>query len=111
MLDNTWSLSSTDFSRWHMRRSFRERATAAPMTATTRNLWIGGKRFQARACSALKPPPMVLAELASSALRSLPWSDNHAIGFSDETGRLRSTKLAERRRRETETPVTDTNNG
>lgn len=94
-----------------MRRSFRERATAAPMTATTRNLWIGGKRSQARACSALKPPPMVLAELASSALRSLPWSDNHAIGFSEETGRLRSTKLAERRRREAETPVTDTNNG
>lgn len=69
------------------------------MTATMRKRWMGGNRFQARACSAVKPPRMVRAELASSALTSRPWRDIHAIGFSDETGRLGSTKVAERRRR------------
>lgn len=76
---------------------------------------MGGKRFQARASSALKPPQMVRAELASSALRSRPWRDIHAIGLSfsdDETGRrLSSRKLVERRRREPESADTETTHG
>lgn len=93
------TLSSTDFLRFNICWSLWEWATEAPMTATMRKRWMGGNRFQARACSAVKPPLMVRAELASSALTSHPWRDIHAIGFSDETGRLGSTKVAERRRR------------
>lgn len=98
------TLSSTDFLRFEICWFLLDwsAAAAAATTATMRNRWIGGKRFQARASSGVKPPPMVLAELASSALTSRPWRDIHAIGFSDETGRLRSRKVVERRRRRLE---------
>lgn len=81
------------------------------MTATMRNRWIGGKRSQARACSEVKPPRMILAELAFSALMSRPWRDIHATGFSGETGRLCRTKVAERRRRREENGARDTRHG
>ena len=79
-----------------MSRFFFDSATATPITATMRNLWTGVKSSQATASARLKPT--VLAELASSALTSRPWSDTHASRLAEGIGRLGWAKLLESRR-------------
>ena len=81
-----------------MSRFFFDSETATPITATMRNLWIGVKSSQATASARLKPT--VLAELASSALTSRPWSDTHASRLAETIGRLGWAKLLESRRAE-----------
>lgn len=72
-----------------MSRFFFDSAAATPITATMRNRWTGLNSSQATASSRLKPPPTALAELASSALTSLPWRDTQAIRFGGAgTGQL-----------------------
>lgn len=72
-----------------MSRFFFDSAAATPITATMRNRWTGLNSSQANASSRLKPPPTALAELASSALTSLPWRDTQAIRFGGAgTGQL-----------------------
>lgn len=83
-----------------MSRFFFDSAAATPITATMRNRWTGLNSSQATASSRLKPPPTALAELASSALTSLPWRDTQAIRFGGAgTGQVCCAKpLVESRR-------------
>lgn len=58
---------------------------------------MGLKSSQAIIWSRVKPPPMALAELASSALRIRPWRETQESRRAEVTGRLGVKVLDSRR--------------